>query len=54
MNTPAIACVVGVSEKYGLDLLMTFPKSVNKEKFFTFVKQLRAKYPFRRMALYMD
>ena len=33
---------------------MTFPRSVNKEKFFTFVKQLRAKYPFRRMALYMD
>ena len=54
LNMPAIACVVAVSEKNGLDLLMTFPQSVNKDKFADFVKQLRAKYPFRRMALYMD
>ena len=54
LNMPAVACAVAVSEQYGLDLLMMFPKSVNKDKFATFIKQLRAKYPFRRMALYMD
>ena len=38
LNMPAIACAVAVSERYGLDLLMMFPKSVNKDKFATFIK----------------
>ena len=38
LNMPAVACAVAVSERYGLDLLMTFPKSVNKDKFADFVK----------------
>ena len=50
----AIACVVAVSERYGLDLLMMWEKSINNDKFHTFVKRLRKKYPFRRMCMYMD
>ena len=49
-----IACCVAVSERHGLDLLMMWPQSVNTEKFHTFIKRLRAKYPFRKMCLYMD
>ena len=54
VNMKPIACVVAVSERYGLDLLMMWPKSVTNDRFHTFIKRLRSKYPFRRMNLYMD
>ena len=54
INHKAIACCAAVSERGGLDLLMMWEKSVNTEKFHTFLKRLRAKYPFRKMCLYMD
>ena len=49
-----IACVAAISVRYGLDHLMLFEKSVNTPKFREFVSRLRAKYPFRKMALFMD
>ena len=49
-----LACCVAVSERYGLDLCMMWPKSVNTQRFETFVRQLRGKYPWRRMCCYMD
>ena len=54
INIKPIACAVAISEKYGLDLLMMYPKSVTNDRFHTFIKRLRAKYPFRRMCMYMD
>ena len=54
VNIKPIACVVAVSQKYGLDLLMMWPNSITNDRFHTFVKQLRKKYQFRRMCLYMD
>ena len=36
MNMKPIACCVAVSARYGLDLLMMWEKSVNREKFYTF------------------
>ena len=49
-----LACCVAVSEKYGLDLCMIWPKSVDGHRFRTFLRRLRAKYPFRRMCVYLD
>ena len=53
-NMTPLACCVAVSERHGLDLCMIWPKSVNTQRFQTFLRRLRAKYPFRRMCLYMD
>ena len=54
LNMKPLACCVAVSERYGLDLLMIWPYSINRSRFQTFAKKLRAKYPFRRMCIYMD
>ena len=54
MNMKPIACCVAVSARYGLDLLMMWDKSVTNVRFHEFIKRLRAKYPFRRMNIYMD
>ena len=54
LNMKAIACVVAISLRYGLDLLMMWEKSITNDRFHTFVKRLRVKYPFRRMCMYMD
>ena len=53
-NMSPLACCVAVSERHGLDLCMIWPKSVNTERFSTFLHRLRAKFPFRRMCIYMD
>ena len=34
--------------------MCTFDKSVNREKFIIFLKKLRQKHPFTKLALYMD
>ena len=49
-----LACCVAVSELHGLDLCMIWPKAVDGPRFCTFLRRLRAKYPFRRMCIYMD
>jgi hypothetical protein len=36
-----LAVVVAVSEKYGLDLMMMWEKSITNDRFHTFVKRLR-------------
>ena len=51
---PAIACCVGVSEAFGLDIIMHWEKSVTTERYHEFLRVLRAKYPERKMCLVMD
>ena len=41
VNMKPLACVVAVSEKYGLDLMMMWEKSITNDRFHTFVKRLR-------------
>ena len=53
-NMEPIAVVAAVSERYGVDLVMMFERSVNQHKFKEFLLKLRNKYPFRRMALVLD
>ena len=44
VNKGAIAVVGAVSREIGVDLYMTFPKSVNIEKFKVFLEELRRKF----------
>ncbi len=43
-----------ISEKNGVDMIMNFEKSVNADKFVEFLTKLRQKYPFEKIALFMD
>ena len=49
-----IAAVGAVSKRYGVDFVMLFEQSVNQVKFIEFLVKLRQKYPFRKMALFID
>ena len=49
-----VACLAGVSESHGLDHLMLFDQSVNIQKFKVFLEELRQKYLFDDICLYMD
>ena len=53
-NITPIAVVGAVSREDGINLIMTFPKSLNIKKFKVFLEQLRSKYPFSNMILMMD
>ena len=49
-----IACCVAVSAEKGVEHLMTWPKSVNGERFVDFLKKLRRKTHGRRICVYLD
>ena len=49
-----VATVAAISNKNGVDYVMNFDKSVDQTKFIKFLKALRRKYQFEKMALFMD
>ena len=49
-----IATIACISERQGVELVQSFDKSVNVEKFIGFLKALRRQHPFLKMALFMD
>jgi len=49
-----IAALAGVSEQLGTDLVMLFDYSVNKKKFKVYLDELRARYFFDDICIYMD
>ena len=49
-----IAVAAGVSEQLGCDLIMLFDFSVNITKFKVYLDELRSKYFFDDICLYMD
>ena len=53
-DTRAIEVLAGVSRERGIELLMTFKKSVNQEKFLVFLEKLRARNPFDEIFFVMD
>lgn len=53
-NTSPIAIVCGVSREKGVELMMTFPKSINIPKFKVFLEELRRKNPFDDIIIQMD
>ncbi len=46
--------MAAISEKYGVDLILNYERSVNSDKFVQFLTRLRQKYPFEKLALFMD
>ena len=54
IDTSAIASVAAVSREFGLDLVMTFEKSVDRAKFLTFLQALRDKFWADDIHLVMD
>ena len=50
----SVAVLAGVSKECGLDLLETYPKSVNTTKFKLYLQDLRDKYFFADLCLFMD
>ena len=46
--------MAAISSKNGVDLVMNFDKSIDQTKFIKFLRTLRRKYPFDKMALFMD
>ena len=49
-----IATIAAISSEKGVEVVMNFDKSVNKECFVRFLKKLRQVNPYRRLALFMD
>ena len=49
-----IAAIATISKEAGTELVCTFDKSVNREKIIIFLKKLRQKHPFTKLALYLD
>ena len=50
----AVAALASVSAEMGLEHLMMFDRSVNKKKFWLYLQELRDKWPFDDICLYMD
>jgi hypothetical protein len=48
-----LGSIVGISIN-GPELVMTWEKSVNSEKFISYLKALRAKYPFTKLLCFFD
>ena len=46
--------MAAVSKEYGVDMLMTFETSVNILKFKIFIEELRTKYFYEDICIYMD
>jgi len=45
---------MSISVEEGIDLAKVYPKSVNIDKFIDWLEDLRAKYPDRLMACFLD
>ena len=46
--------MAGISKTKGVELVMQFQKSVNTDKFIEYLKQIRYRNPFDRIAIFMD
>ena len=54
LNRETIAVLAGVSLEYGVDLVRIFPNSVNIAKFKTYLEELRSKFLFEDLCIFMD
>lgn len=53
-NESCHALLMSISVEEGIDLAKVYPKSVNIDKFIDWLEDLRAKYPDRLMACFLD
>jgi hypothetical protein len=54
IDTSAVATLCAVSREFGVDLIMTFEKSVDRSKFMIFLQALRDKYWTDNIHIVMD
>ena len=54
VGNECIAVCAAISYRHGIEHIMYFENSVNKERFATFLEELRYKNPGRKLAIYMD
>ena len=53
-NVVPMAVILAVSASQGVDLYMSFEKSVDQSKFCQFLRRLRKKFPYRRFCALQD
>ena len=49
-----LATIACISERGGVELVKSYNKSVNIDKFIEYLRALRRKHPYLKMALFMD
>ena len=54
LNNNTLAVLVGVSKQEGVDMVMIFEDSVNREKFKAFIDKMRQKYPKDKICFFFD
>ena len=54
LDEPTTALLCGISKDAGIEHFKMFPKSVNKEKFIEYCKELRHANPDKKICLFMD
>ena len=54
LNAKTLAFVVAMSEDKGLVSVKTFPRSLDKDDFITFLKHIRKIYGVQKIGLYLD
>ena len=54
LNDNPLAVLVGVSKEEGVDMVMIFEDSINKEKFKIFIDKVRSKYKNDKLCFYFD
>ena len=54
LNGKPLAVLAGVSKEEGVDMVMVFEDSVNKEKFKMYIDALRLKYPADDICFFID
>ena len=54
LNVKTLAFVVAMAEDKGLVAVQTFPRSLDKEDFVIFLKQIRKSYGNQKIGLYLD
>ena len=50
----SVAAIIAISKEKTCDLVMCFPKSVDRFKFMEFLRKLREKFPFDKLAVFLD
>ena len=49
-----LAAIVAASYEGGVEQVQVFERSVNQAKFISFLRRLRQRHPFRKIAIFMD
>ena len=54
LNEKTLALILGISAEKGVEHWKLYPRSVNGDKYEQYLRELRQRNPFRRLALFQD